>query len=251
MTDAAFPRALLELADDHLILGHRLSECCGHAPVLEEDLAMPNLGLDLIGASRTLYSRAGELEQHGRGEDELAFLRSEREFLNCLLVERPNGDFAHIMLRQLYFSAFMQLYWQAAENSKDTVVRGTAVKSGNEMRYHVRHSGEWVVRLGDGTEVSALRMANAVEELQLFVDELFMPSVAADICHRAGLLPDRRALRPGWDRIIGDIFARARLAIPDAAPALTGGRDGRHDECLGLLLAEMQFLQRAHPGAQW
>ena len=251
MTDAAFSRALLELADDHLILGHRLSECCGHAPILEEDLAMPNLGLDLIGASRTLYSRAGELEQMGRGEDQLAFLRSEREFLNCLLVERPNGDFAHIMLRQLYFSAFMQLYWQAAASSKDVVVRGTAMKSGSEMKYHVRHSGEWVIRLGDGTEESAMRMADAVDELRLFVDELFIASDAAEICFQAGLLPDRRAIRPEWNRIIGDVFDRAQLTLPAAAHYLTGGRDGRHDECLGLLLAEMQFLQRAHPGAQW
>ena len=200
MEHEPFVLALLELADDHLILGHRLSECCGHAPMLEEDLAMPNMALDLIGAARSLYGRAAEIESAGRTEDDFAYLRSEREFRNCLLVERPNGDFAQIMLRQLYFAQFMALYWQNAAGSRDPAVRGLALKSGNEMKYHVRHAGEWVIRLGDGTDESADRMAAAADDLQLFVDEMFMPSEAAESCCRSGLLPDRSALRLGWDR---------------------------------------------------
>ncbi|MCY3877578.1 MAG: phenylacetate-CoA oxygenase subunit PaaC [Rhodobacteraceae bacterium] len=248
---AAFARALLELADDHLILGHRLSECCGHAPILEEDLAMPNLALDLIGRARELYSRAGEVEGLGRSEDEFAYLRSEREFLNCLLVERPNRDFAHIMLRQFYFSNFMELYWLRAADSRDATVRGAAAKSVNEMKYHIRHSGEWIVRLGDGTGESARRAAEAVGELQFYIDELFIPSASAEICFETGLLPDRRSMREEWDQRVERVFTMAKLDFPEPVPALTGGRTGRHDECLGHLLAEMQHLQRVYPGAEW
>ena len=149
--------ALLELADDHLVLGHRVSEWCGHAPMLEEDLAMPNMALDMIGTARSLYEYAGQVEGKGRGEDDLAYLRSERDYRNLLLVERPNGDFAHTMLRQLYFAAFMHPYWTAALSSEDETIQGIAGKAVKEMAYHIRHAGEWVIRLGDGTEESARR----------------------------------------------------------------------------------------------
>lgn len=150
--------ALLELGDDHLILGHRVSEWCGHAPLLEEDLAMPNMALDNIGASRNIFTYAGEVEGKGRDEDQLAYLRLDREYKNCLLVERPNEDFAHTMLKQLYFSAFMEPYWQAALSSSDETIRGIAGKAVKEMAYHIRHAGEWVIRLGDGTKESTKRM---------------------------------------------------------------------------------------------
>lgn len=237
--------AILELADDHLVLGHRLSEWCGHAPMLEEDLAMPNMALDLIGTARTLYDHAGKLEGAGRDEDALAYTRGEREYRNLLLVERPNEDFAHTMLRQLYFAAFMEPYWQACLDHEDEVVRGVAGKAIKEMAYHIRHAGEWVIRLGDGTEESARRMREAVEALHLYTGELFEEGAAE------GVLPARAAMRPVWEETVGSIFAEAGLDMPEGAIALSGGRRGEHGEGLGHLLAEMQSLHRAHIGATW
>lgn len=243
--------ALLELADDHLVLGHRISEWCGHAPMLEEDLAMPNMALDLIGSARTLYERAGTLEGAGRSEDDLAYLRGEREYRNCLLVERQNRDFAHTMLRSLYFATFMQPYWEAAAQSTDAVVRGVAGKAVKEMAYHIRHAGEWVIRMGDGTEDSARRMAEAVEELHRYTPELFDSSPAAQLAEAEGMLPARAALQPVWTQTIAQVFAAAGLVAPDVAWPQRGGRDGVHGEDLGHLLAEMQSVHRAHPGAVW
>lgn len=240
----ALADAILELADDHLVLGHRVSEWCGHAPMLEEDLAMPNMALDLIGSSRTLYEYAAELEGKGQSEDDMAYLRGEREYRNCLLVERPNGDFAHTMLRQLFFAAFMEPYWQAALNSEDEVVRGVAGKAVKEMAYHIRHAGEWVIRLGDGTDESARRMQDAVVALAIYTDELFEPNTVS-------ALPDRAALRPAWTATITHIFAEAGLELPETKFPQTGGRTGKHGEGLGHMLAEMQSVYRAHPGASW
>ncbi len=239
--------ALLELADDHVVLGHRVSEWCGHAPMLEEDLAMPNMALDLIGTARTLYEYAGKVEGQGRGEDDLAYLRGEREYRNCLLVERRNGDFAQTMLRQLYFAAFMEPYWTAAADSADETIRGVAGKAVKEMAYHIRHAGEWVIRLGDGTGESARRMAEAVENLHLYTDELFEAGSAADV----DVLPDRAALRPAWEATIDHIFGEAGLSRPVIPHPQTGGRNGVHGEDLGHMLAVMQSTHRAHPGATW
>lgn len=237
-------KAILELADDHLVLGHRVSEWCGHAPMLEEDLAMPNMALDLIGTARTLYEYAAELEGKGQSEDDMAYLRGEREYRNCLLVERPNGDFAHTMLRQLFFAAFMEPYWQAALSSEDEVVRGVAGKAVKEMAYHIRHAGEWVIRLGDGTEESARRMQQAVVDLAIYTDEMFEGSDVS-------ALPDRAAIRPAWIATVAHIFTEAGLELPETKFPQSGGRDGRHGESLGHLLAEMQSVYRAHPGASW
>jgi len=245
---AALFDAVLELADDHLILGHRISEWCGHAPMLEEDLALPNMALDLIGTARTLYEYAARLEGRGRSEDDLAFLRVEREYRNLLLCERPNGDFAQTMLRQLYFAAVMEPFWKGALDSPDEVIRGVAGKAVKEMAYHVRHAGEWVIRLGDGTGESAARMQAAVAELHRFTDELFEDSAAAADC---GVLPARRGMRADWDRVIGMVFAEALLEVPEVPFPQTGGRAGLHGEDLGHLLAQMQYLQRAYPGAEW
>lgn len=244
--------AILELADDHLVLGHRISEWCGHAPMLEEDLAMPNMALDLIGTSRTLYDHAGKLEGKGQSEDDLAYLRGEREYRNCLLVERPNEDFAHTMLRSLYFAAFMRPFWlKTLEMTNDETVRGVAGKAEKEMAYHIRHAGEWVIRLGDGTEESAARMRDAVAALHIYTDELFESSPAAAEAERAGVLPVRADLRAAWDEVIGQVFAEAFLEAPEVPYPQTGGRKGLHGEGLGHLLAEMQSVYRAHPGATW
>ena len=237
-------RALIELADDHLVLGHRLSEWCGHAPMLEEDLALSNFALDVIGTARALYAYAADVEGKGRSEDDLAYLRSEREYLNCLLVERPNGDFAHTMLRQFYFAAFMEPFWQAALSSDDKVIAGIAGKAVKEMAYHVRHSAEWIVRLGDGTEESNARMRAAIYDLHPYWKEMFAPS-------ECNALPDRAALRSTWDTTMKAVFAEAGLEWPEHVYGQTGGRIGEHSEVLGRMLSDMQYLQRVHPGATW
>lgn len=249
--DTAF-RAILELADDCLILGHRLSEWCGHAPTLEEDLALANMGLDLLGQARALYAHAGEIEGKGRSEDDLAFLRRERDYRNCLLVERRNGDFAVTMARQLYFAAFMQPYWrEIAAGSSDETLRGIAAKAEKEMAYHLRHSGEWVIRLGDGTEESAARMQAAITELHRYTGELFLASPARAQAVESGLLPDPQKLRETWNQTIATVFSAARLEAPEVRVHQKGGRDGLHGEDMGHLLAELQFMQRAYPGLSW
>ena len=252
MTDrATLVTFLLRLADDHLILGHRLSEWCGHAPMLEEDLAMPNMALDLIGQARALYAYAAELEGKGRSEDDFAYLRREREYLNCLMVERPNGDFAHTMLRQLYFAAFMEPMWRGMMRSSDATLAAIAAKAVKEVAYHIRHAGEWVIRLGDGTEESAARMRDAVATLAPYLDELFETDAVSDEIAQAGIAPDPATLRAEFDRTIGGIFAEAGLEIAKPAYAQTGGRAGRHGEAMGFLLTELQYMQRTFPGAVW
>jgi len=244
--------AVLQLADDHLILGQRVSEWCGHAPMLEEDLGLANMALDLLGQSRALYAYAAEIEGAGRSEDDLAFLRLERQYLNCLLVERPNGDFAHSILRQLYFAAFMHPFWQwVSANSTDETLRGIAGKAEKEMAYHVRHCGEWVVRLGDGTEESAARIKAAVTALHHYTDELFQGSAAMTSSAEDAILPDVETLRPAWTATITNVFAQALLEIPDVAHPQTGGRIGEHGEEMGHILAELQYMQRTYPNLQW
>lgn len=254
LSEALFTQCL-RLADDHLVLGHRISEWCGHAPMLEEDLAMPNMGLDLIGQARALYQLAGAIEAErtgsGRDEDAFAYFRSEREFSNLLLVERPNGDFAHTMLRHLYFSAFAHPYWTRAAGSTDPRFAAIAAKAEKEAAYHVRHAGEWVIRLGDGTEESAARMADAVAALHPFTAEMFETDAVTDTLAAAGAAPDPAEIRADWDRTIAHVFDQAFLTAPDVRWPQTGGRAGRHSEDLGHMLAVMQSVARAHPGAVW
>ncbi|MEO1689040.1 MAG: 1,2-phenylacetyl-CoA epoxidase subunit PaaC [Pseudomonadota bacterium] len=237
--------------DDALVLGHRLSEWCGHAPMLEEDLALPNMALDLIGQARGLYAYAGALEGKGRDEDAFAYLREEREFRNVRLVERPNGDFAHTMLRQLIFAAYAEPLWRAAEGSGDPMIAGLGAKAVKEMAYHVRHSAEWVIRLGDGTEESAARMAAAVQALAPFAAELFVADEVSAVVAEAGLTPDPATLEAPWRATMSAVFAEAGLDWPEVKRPARGGRQGLHGEELGHLLAEMQSVARAHPGATW
>ncbi|MDE0307268.1 MAG: phenylacetate-CoA oxygenase subunit PaaC [Albidovulum sp.] len=243
--------ALIELADDHLVLGHRLSEWCGHAPTLEEDLALPNLALDLLGTARQLYASAGEIEGLGRDEDQLAYHRDEREFRNCLLVEQPNGDFAFTVLRQFYFSAFMKEYWRQATASANVLIRGIAGRAANEASYHTRYASEWTIRLGDGTDESRARMHAAIEDLHRYTGELFASSEAVRSCEKANLLPWRATMRDEWTKTSKRVFSEARLSYPECEFFLAGGRQGKHGECLGHMLAEMQYLQRSYPGANW
>lgn len=236
---------LIRVADDHLILGHRLSEWCGHAPMLEEDLALPNIALDLLGQARALYTYAGKVEGNGRTEDDIAYLRHEREYRNLLLVERPNGDFGHTILRQLFFSTFMELWWAKASGSSDTTLAGIAAKALKESTYHVRHSAEWTIRLGDGTDESAARMKDAIADLAPYIDEVFQPLAECDA------IPVGSELRQEWDARIAGVFTEAMLEMPQNVWAVTGGREGRHGEEMGFLLTELQYIQRTFPGAQW
>lgn len=241
----------LRLADNALILGHRLSEWCGHAPVLEEDLALANMALDLIGQARSLYTYAGSIEGRGRDEDMLAYRRDVGEFRNVLLVERPNGDFATTIVRQLLYAAFAHPYFAALSRSKDETLAAIAAKAVKEMEYHLRHASEWTIRLGDGIDESHARAQDALNELMSFTGELF----EADEIERAliadGIAVDPAAIRPTWERGIDDVLAEATLSRPGAAWMQTGGRAGRHSEHLGHILAELQFLQRAYPDARW
>src|SRR5690606_32378445 len=242
---------LLRLADDHLVLGHRLSEWCGHAPMLEEDLAMPNIALDLIGQARALYQYAGEIEGKGRSEDDLAYLRLERNYLNCLMVERPNGDFAHTMLRQFYFAAFMHPFWEKLRSSSDQNLAAIAAKAVKEVAYHIRHCGEWVIRLGDGTPESMARMNKALAALAPYVNELFEEDAVNARLGEAGVAPTLASLRPAFDATVDHVFAEALLDRPVPAWAKSGGRKGMHSEAMGFLLADLQYMQRTYPGATW
>ncbi len=241
----------LRLADDALILGHRLSEWCSNAPMLEEDIALANLGLDLIGQARAFYAYAGAQEGNGRDEDKLAYFRDADQFRNCLLVEQPNGDFAATMARQFLYAAFMQPYFEALSRSKDDALAAIAAKAVKEMAYHVRHSAEWVIRLGDGTDESRQRMISAVDDLWGYTGELFeMDGLETALAHD-GIVPDRVLLKAPWDALVGRVLKQATLDLPRPRAMQSGGRHGRHSEHLGHLLAIMQVLARRHPDAVW
>lgn len=240
---------LLRRADDALVLGHRLSEWCGHAPSLEEDLALANIALDQIGVARSLYAELGGLT--GRTEDELAFLRTDRQYVNFLLVEQPNGDFAHTIVRQFLYSAFADPFWRAARASSNAALAAIAAKAEKESAYHWRHAAEWVVRLGDGTGESHRRAVAALETLWRFTGELFEIDAADAGLVADGVIPDPGAIRSQWNASIDAVLSRATLARPMDGWMLTGGRSGRHSEHLGHLLAEMQSLHRTYPGASW
>jgi ring-1,2-phenylacetyl-CoA epoxidase subunit PaaC len=241
----------LRRADDALILGHRLSEWCGHAPILEEDMALTNMALDLIGQARELYSYAGAVEGKGNDEDRLAYLRDVRQYRNLLLVEQPNGDFAHTMVRQFFYSAFADLYWRAMMKSGDATLAAIAAKSEKETAYHLRHSSEWMVRLGDGTAESHARAQTAIDDLWAFTGEMFEVDPGERALIEAGIAVDPATLRPQWLKTISDIVAEATLTLPKSDWMQQGGRSGRHSEHLGHLLSELQSMQRTFPGVAW
>jgi ring-1,2-phenylacetyl-CoA epoxidase subunit PaaC len=245
---------LLRLGDDRLVLGHRLSEWCGHAPILEEDIALANVALDLLGQATMFLRRAGEVEGKGRDEDALAYWREAVEFRNCLLVEQPNGDFGFTIVRQFLFDVYAVVTLDALARSANAEIAAIATKSLKEAKYHVRHSGEWLLKLGDGTEESHRRAQRALDELWRFTPELFAPDDVAARLAAQGIGPDLPALRAQWDTLARDVVGRATLTVPQNAshtPHLHGGRAGMHSEHLGHLLAELQIVARSHPGAKW
>jgi ring-1,2-phenylacetyl-CoA epoxidase subunit PaaC len=244
-------RYVLRLADTNLVLAQRLGEWVGHAPALEEDLGLANVALDLLGQARLLLSHAGSLEGRGRGEDELAYLREESEYLNLTLVEQPNGDFGNTIVRQCLFDAWQLGLYEALARSKDATFAAVAAKGQREAAYHLRYSSGWLIRLGDGTAESHARVARSLEALWPYVNELFHDDEVDRAVAAAGVGVLPSSLQKGWNARVDETLARATLARPAASPFHWFGKQGRHSEHLGYLLAEMQSLHRAHPGATW
>lgn len=241
----------LRLGDDALVLGQRLSEWCGHAPALEVDLSLANVALDLIGQATHFLGLAGEIEGKKRDADAFAFKRDVMDFTNCLLVEQPNGDFAQTIARQFLFSNFQELNFARLAASSDERFAAIAAKAVKETAYHATLASDWVVRLGDGTDESRTRMIAGLDWTWRFVDELFEMDRVAKAALTQGVGVDVAALRPQWDARIDEVLADAGLERPAPRRPVLGGRTGHHSEHLGHLLSEMQFLQRAYPGAQW
>ncbi len=244
-------RYVLRLADSNLVLAQRLGEWVGHAPALEEDLGLANVALDLLGQARLLLTHAGELEGRGRDEDQLAYLREESEFLNLTLVEQPNGDFAVTIARQFLFDAWQLASYQALLQSSDAQLAAIAAKAAKESAYHLRYSSGWLIRLGDGTAESHDRMQQALARLWPFTNELFDADDVDRAVAAAGIGPAPDALATTWARHVDEVLAEATLQKPLPAKFNWYGKQGRHGEHLGYLLAEMQALHRAHPGAIW
>ena len=246
---------LLRLGDSPLILAQRLGEWVGHGPVLEEDIAQANVGLDLLGQARLWLSYAGEVEARfataGRDEDQLAFLRDSAQFRNLLLVEQPNGNFADTIARQFLFDAWHALLLPALAQSSDARIAGIAAKAAKEVAYHVERSGDWVIRLGDGTDESHARMQHAIDGLWMYTGEMFVPDAPELELIESGVAADVRILAEPWRAYVDAVFTEATLHAPHDAFMQQGGKRGVHTEHLGHLLAEMQVLQRSHPGARW
>ncbi len=250
--DEAFFQFLLRMGDNTLILGHRVSEWCGHAPVLEEDIALANTALDLIGQTQMWLDLAGEVQGEGKSADDLAFLRDAWDFRNVLLVEVPNGDFGRTLMRQFLFDAWHSIMLGRLLKSSDERIAAIAEKASKEVAYHLERSGDTVVGLGDGTEESRARMQEALDYLWPYVGEMFASDDVDAAMAAAGIAPDPSGLRDEFDAMVGRVMSEATLDIPESRFAHKGGRDGRmHTEHLGHLLTQMQWLQRAYPGATW
>ena len=251
---------VLRIADTCLIHAQRLAEWCGHGPVLEEDIALTNMALDLMGQARSLLAHAGQLEGQGFDEDQLAFLRDEPAFFNLTLVEQPMrrssahaavGDFADTVLRNFLLASWLKTLWTRLASSSDEMLAAIAGKAVKEARYHQQHAGDWVVRLGDGTAESATRMQAAVERAWPYTSEMFDSDAVDAHAVAAGLGPARESLRSDWQREVACVFSAAQLRTPAATAFISSGTQGRHSEHMGYILAEMQSLQRQYPGGRW
>ena len=242
---------LLRLADSSLILGHRLSEWCGHGPVLEEDIALTNISLDFVGRANSLYEYAAKVEGKERTSDDLAYLRNEREYLNNLLAEQPNGDFAQTILRQYLTDSFEIHFYEALSKSKDETLAGIAAKSLKEIQYHLRHSSNWMLRLGDGTEESSRRLQNSLDEIYRFTGSLFETDENDSVLIAAGITPELSAIQQQWQKDVDIMFEKAILKKPEKVWMQKGCLQGKHTENLGYILAEMQSVHRAYPGVKW
>jgi ring-1,2-phenylacetyl-CoA epoxidase subunit PaaC len=242
---------ILRLGDNALILGQRLAEWCGHGPELEEDIALTNVALDFIGQARALLSYAAKVEGKGRSEDDLAFLREERAYKNALLTEQPNEDFGRTIARQFIIDAFNAELYAALSSSSDGALAAIAEKSLKEVKYHFRHSAEWVIRLGDGTEESHRRIQAAFDDLWAYTGELFAADDIDRAMLKAGIGVDLANIKTRWDAHVDAVLTEATLTRPRDGWMQSGGRQGRHSEHLGHLLSELQYMQRTYPGARW
>lgn len=243
---------LLRLADDKLVLGHRLSEWCGHGPMLEEDIAIANVAQDLIGHATALLHLAGKTEGKGRNEDTLAYFRDSIGYRNVQLVELPRGDFAWTIARQYLFDVYSHYLYEALSHSSFKPLADIAAKASNEITYHVRHSGEWVLRLGDGTDESHQKIQEAFDALWMYTGELFESDALQTRLQKAGVAPDLAAIQRAWQKTVTETLQRATLKLPDPTQfMISGSREGRHSEHLGHLLAEMQIVQRSYPNCTW
>lgn len=242
---------LLRIGDTSLIGGQRLSEWVSKGPTLEEDIALTNISLDLIGQARAALSYAAEVEGIGATEDSLAYLRSEREYFNTLLSELPNGNFADTIAKQFLSDAFFFHFYSALSKSKDEKLAAFAVKSLKEVRYHVRHSGEWIVRLGDGTEESKQKIQKAIDDAWMFTGDLFEMNEVDETLIESGIGVDLNEIKQSWDATVDEVLERATITRPEDGYMQTGRLEAKHTEYLGHILSEMQYLQRAYPGAKW
>ncbi len=250
-TDLDVAQYCLRLGDDALVLAQRLCEWAARSPQIEEDVALMNLALDLLGQSRSLLTLAGEREGAGRDEDDLAFLRDEPDFVNAQIMEIDNGDFGRTMARQLLVSAYAVPMWEALASSRDPDLAGIAGKAVKEVAYHLDHARSWVVRLGDGTEESHRRVQKGLDEVWPYAFELFESDDLVQRLVQRGVAADPGALLPLWQATVEDALREATLPVPDTSWRPTGGRRGRHTEAFGYLLAELQHLHRSHPGVSW
>lgn len=251
-TQEALYEYVLRLADDRLILGHRLSEWCGHGPILEEDIALTNIALDYIGHAASLYEYAIEIEDQNHHRDDLVYFRNDVEYKNLKLVELPRGDFGFTTARQFLFSSFSYFLYEPLSSSTDEQLSGMARKHWKEIKYHLRHSREWVLRLGDGTDESHRRIQHAFDELWTYTGELFYQDRIDKILLKKELIPDAESFKEKWKELVTNTLKEATLDIPDFNQHMaSGGRRGLHTEHLGHLLAEMQHLRRSYPDADW
>lgn len=241
----------LRLADDLLILSQRLGEWCGHGPILEEDIALTNRALDHLGEARNLLTYAGQVEGKGRTEDDLAYLRMERQFTNVKLVEQPNGDYAHTMVRSFLFDAYHLPLMQSLLKCNDAQLAAIAGKAVKEATYHLRASSEWIIRFGDGTEESHQRAQAALDDLWTYTGELFETDGVNDEMVKTGIAPDMASIKESWSKTVDQVLSEATLKRPADEFMMTGGRKGLHSEHMGFILAEMQHVTRAYPGVEW
>ena len=251
-TRAALFEYLLFLGDSNLVLGHRLSEWCGHGPMLEEDIALANLALDCVGQSANFLKLAGDVEGKNRSEDDLAYLRDAIDFRNATIMELPRGDFGYTIMRQFLVSTYLYIVFKDLRESSFDDLKSIAQKSIKEIKYHVRHSSEWVLRLGDGTQESHERIQKSLDELWRYTDELFTHSATDHCLIEQKIISDMTQRKNEWLEIVTQVIKEATLTIPEEKTYLYHkGREGKHTEYLGHMLAEMQILPRSHPGALW
>lgn len=242
---------ILRLGDSSLIIGHRLSEWCGNGPILEEDIALINIALDFVGNASAFLTYAASVEGNGRTEDDLAFMRHERDFRNLLITEVPNGDYAYTITRQFLYDVFTFHLYEALKSSKDETIAAIAMKSHKEITYHLRHTTEWMYRLGDGTEESHKRMQDALNDLWMYTGDMFDMDEADALLIKEGIAPDLAKVKEAWEQQVKAVLTEATLQQSSSQFSQKGSREGKHTEHLGFLLAEMQSVHRAYPNATW